>query len=278
MSALREKSRLFERQRCFMKSTLLAAAAAALMIASLRAQSNSPVVVCPGPLIAECAGSNGTPVALTVLVSDIESNALSVVWSVDGTAYQTNDLAEGTTAVPVAVDFAATFGLGSHDVVVSVTDSETNSVICTNAIEVVDTTPPVIRCLKATPNMLWPPNHRMQCVRLTVVATDTCGGSVTSRVVSVTSNEPQRGGGDGNTCPDWALVPGKLKVYLRAERSGRGRGRTYSIKVECADATGNATNATVNVFVPHDQRKKNVSPPQKREPHKQPKKPKPAKR
>lgn len=257
-----------------MKSTVLVALAAASMIVSLRAQSNSPVVVCQDPLIVECAGADGTPVVLTILVSDMESNGLSVVWSVDGISYQTNDLAEETTGVPVPVDFTATFGVGSHDVLVSVTDSETNSVICTNTIEVVDTTPPAIQSLKATPNKLWPPNHKMQCIQLTLAATDTCGGSVTSRVVSVTSNEPQRGGGDGNTCPDWALVPGKMKVYLRAERSGRGHGRTYTINVECADTTGNATNATVNVFVPHDQGHR---PPQKPKPIQPPKKPKRAK-
>jgi len=142
----------------------------------------------------------------------------------------------------------------------------------------VDTTPPAIQNLKATPNTLWPPDHTMRCIRLTLAASDACGGSITSRVVSVTSNEPQRGGGSGNTCPDWTLVDGKLKVYVRAERSGRGRGRIYTITVESADATGNASTNTVNVFVPHDQGHKVVCPPQKPKPIKQPKKPKPAKR
>lgn len=253
-----------------MKITLLVSLAAAAMIASVRAQTNLPTVVCPGTVTAECAGSNGTPVSLTVLVSDVESNALSVVWSVDGTSYQTNDLAEGTTGVPVAVNFTAMFGLGPHDVAITVTDSQTNSVICTNSVEVVDTTPPAIQSLTATPNTLWPPDHTMRCIKLTLSATDTCGG-VSNRVVSVTSNELQNGIGDGNTCVDWALVPGKMKVYLRAERSGRGHGRIYTITVESADAAGNASTATVNVYVPHDQGHK---PPQKPQPIKQPKKPK----
>ena len=260
-----------------MKSPLLIALVAVAMVASVRAQTNPPTVVCPDPVIAECAGTNGTPLTLTVLVSHADSNALSVVWSVDGAAYQTNDLAAGTTGVPVPVDFTANFGLGLHDVAISVTDSDTNYVICTNTVDIVDTTPPAIETLMATPKTLWPPNHTMRCIKLTLPATDTCGGSITSRVVSVTSNEPQRGGGDGNTCPDWALVPGKLKVYLRAERSGRGRGRIYTITVESADAAGNAITSTVNGFVPHDQGHKVVCPPQKPQPIKQPKKPHPTK-
>ena len=261
-----------------MKRTLLILFVVAATTASLKAQTtqtNSPVVVvCPDPVNPECAGSNGAPVTLTVQVSHLESNALSVVWSIDGTAYQTNDLAAGTTGVPVPVDFTANFGAGSHDVVISVTDSETNSVICTNTVDVEDTSAPAIQSLTATPKTLWPPDHTMRCIKLTLSGTDTCGGSITSRVVSVTSNEPQRGGGDGNTCPDWALVDGKMKVYLRAERSGRGRGRIYTITVESADAAGNLSTSTVNVFVPHNQGHKVVCPPQKPQPVKQPKKPK----
>jgi hypothetical protein len=253
----------------FMKTTLFITLAAAAMIASLRAQTNLPSVVCPDPVTAECAGSNGTPVSLTVLVSPAGSNALSVVWSVDGASYQTNDVAGGgTNSAPVAVDFTATFGFGSHDVAITVTDSQTNTVTCTNTVDVVDTTPPVISDLKATPSTLWPPDHTMRCVKLTLAASDTCGGSVTSRVVSVTSNEAQRGNGDGNTCPDWALVEGKMKVYLRAERSGRGHGRVYTITVETTDASGNASTATVNVCVPHDQGHKVVVPPPKPKPQK----------
>ena len=263
-----------------MKFSLFVGVAVAGTILSLRAQTNLPVVVCPGPVTAECAGTNGTPVDLTVMVSDVASNALSVVWSIDGTSYQTNDLAAGTTGAPVPVNFTGMFGTGSHEVAISVTDSQTNSVICTNTVDVVDTTPPVIKSLKATPNTLWPPDHTMRCIQISLCATDMCGGSITSRVVSVTSNEPQNCKGDGNTPVDWCLVQGKLKVYLRAERSGPGHGRIYTITVGAADATGNASTASVNVCVPHDQGHKVVPPPPKQKPKtaKQPKKDKPGKR
>ena len=50
------------------------------------------------------------------------------------------------------------------------------------------------------------------------------------------------------------MVTGGLTVSLRAERSGRGPGRVYTITVECGDGAGNRTRGTVTVSVPHDRR------------------------
>jgi hypothetical protein len=45
-------------------------------------------------------------------------------------------------------------------------------------------------------------------------------------------------------------------MSLRAERSGTGSGRVYTITVQCTDAAGNSTTKTVTVTVAHDQAKK----------------------
>lgn len=114
-----------------------------------------------------------------------------------------------------------------------------------------DTTPPVISSLTASPTTLWPPNHQMVAVTLTPVATDNVG--VTSlKIVSVTSNEPDNGLGDGDT-PNDIQVTGNLTLNLRAERSGTGNGRIYTITVEARDAAGNATTRSVTVTVPKSQ-------------------------
>jgi hypothetical protein len=91
-------------------------------------------------------------------------------------------------------------------------------------------------------------------VAVTAAVADNCAGPIVCQVVSVSSNEPIDGLGDGDTAPDWELT-GDLSVSLRAERSGRG-GRIYTITVKCTDATGNSTTKTITVTVAHDQAKK----------------------
>jgi hypothetical protein len=49
--------------------------------------------------------------------------------------------------------------------------------------------------------------------------------------------------------PDWEIT-GALTVNLRAERSGSGSGRVYTILVEAQDASGNTTRERVTVSVP----------------------------
>ncbi|MBV8519984.1 MAG: SBBP repeat-containing protein [Acidobacteria bacterium] len=66
--------------------------------------------------------------------------------------------------------------------------------------------------------------------------------------VSVMSNEPVNGTGDGDTSPDWIIVD-PHHVQLRAERAGNGNGRVYTIKVTCPTASGQTT-----VSVPKDKK------------------------
>lgn len=175
---------------------------------------------------------------------------------VDGISVRTDTVA-GTTATNNVVSFTAQFGLGSHDIVVSVTDGHT-VVTCSTVVRVVDTTPPTIVGITATPNRLWPPNHKMVPVRVAVRATDACG-PVVCRITGVTSDQPVNGLGDGNTSPDW-IINGNLTVKLRAERSGKiKRGRTYAVSIACSDPSGNTSVGEVTVFVPHDQRGKKLA-------------------
>jgi hypothetical protein len=91
-------------------------------------------------------------------------------------------------------------------------------------------------------------------------ATDNTGGPVRLEAV-VTSNEPQNGLGDGDTSPDWTepvidQVNGIITLQLRAERSGTGSGRIYTITITGTDTSGNTSQAKVEIIVPHDKGKK----------------------
>jgi hypothetical protein len=71
-------------------------------------------------------------------------------------------------------------------------------------------------------------------------------------VVTATSSEPANAAGDGNTEPDVVIAGGS--VALRAERSGQGVGRVYTITAVATDRAGNTTRAVSACVVPHDLR------------------------
>jgi len=111
-----------------------------------------------------------------------------------------------------------------------------------------DTTPPVIGTVIPSPGVLWPPNHKMVPVTVIADVSDN-NGNATCKIVSITSNEPENGLGDGDTAPDWEIT-GDLTANLRAERSGTGTGRGYTINVSCSDSAGNTSNQSGIATVP----------------------------
>jgi hypothetical protein len=113
----------------------------------------------------------------------------------------------------------------------------------------------VIDNLTATPGVLWSPNHKMVDVTVDYSLFDGGGvNPIVSTSLSVSSNEPENGLGDGDTAPDWEVVDAN-HVRLRAERSGKGAGRIYTITVTCVDILGNTFSKPVTVTVPKSQGK-----------------------
>jgi hypothetical protein len=213
----------------------------------------APTIVCPAPVVRECTTPDGALVDLAATVSDADGHPLTVIWTVNGVALQTNSFPAGANGVLQPVHFVANFDVGLHQVGISVSDGIAPAVTCSTTVTVQDTIPPEIRQITATPNSLWPPNHKMVAVKIGVVAVDLCG-TVTSKIVSVGSNELVNGLGDGDTSPDWQIT-GALTLNLRAERSGKGNGRVYTITIETADEVGNTSSGQVTVTVPHDKGK-----------------------
>ena len=74
-------------------------------------------------------------------------------------------------------------------------------------------------------------------------------------LLSITSDEPDSGGGDGdlpNDIQGGAFGTDDRAFSLRAECHESGDGRVYTITYRATDQAGNATLATAVVRVPHD--------------------------
>ncbi|HUS02182.1 MAG TPA: hypothetical protein VMY77_10670 [Chitinophagaceae bacterium] len=147
------------------------------------------------------------------------------------------------TSSPASGSF---FRVGTTNVTVTTSTGQT----CQFTVRVNDNEPPAISSVTATPNKLWSPNHKMVPVTVNYTSRDNCG--IARCELSVSSNEPQNGLGDGDTSPDWQIIDDH-HVNLRAERSGTGNGRIYNITVRCTDINGNSSTSTTAVTVSHDQ-------------------------
>jgi len=145
---------------------------------------------------------------------------------------------------------------GAHEITLRVTDHSDAWDTDRTMQMIVDSTPPRLS-LSVAPEVLWPPNHRLVPVEAMVTASDTCG-SASVVLASVSSSEPDNAPdpGDGNTDGDIdEIEPGTpdFMFLLRAERTGGGDGRIYTITYMALDEFENAVEAVATVAVPHDQ-------------------------
>jgi hypothetical protein len=162
------------------------------------------------------------------------------------------DVVDATPAVSCAPASGSTFPIGATLVTCTATDDASNTATATFSVSVTDTVPPVIGAVAPSTGQLWPPNHEMVPVMLSVQVTDNITVAPVCTITRVTSNEPDNGLGDGDTPVDW-MITGPLTVDLRSERSGRGLGRVYTIDVSCSDAAGNSATSSAMVTVAKSQ-------------------------
>ncbi len=203
-------------------------------------QDTTPPVVDAGPdITVEQESHAGTEVNLNGTATDAVSTRFNFTWSENGIVLGTEQ------------NLTYTFNLGTHIVTLNATDMAGNTGSDNVTVKVIDTTPPQID-VTVTPSTLWPPNHKYVEVTVTVTAYDICDPSPSITFVSITSNEPDNGIGDGSTVNDIVVI-NDFTFTLRAERSGTGSGRTYTITYQVADASGNVASASVTVEVPHNQ-------------------------
>jgi hypothetical protein len=209
----------------------------------LLAANKPPIARAGADQTHECTASTGTAVTLDGSASsDPDGDSLTFEWR------DSNNVVIGTTPI-----LHPTLGLGTHTFTLTVSDNfGGNSTDAVN-VTVADTTPPALS-LSVAPSTLWPPNHRLVPIGATVTVTDACDAAPSIQLIAAISNEPDNGLGDGNTSgdiQDAAVGTDDRAFLLRAERSGTGAGRIYTVTYRATDASSNVTVVSAQVVVPH---------------------------
>jgi hypothetical protein len=133
-------------------------------------------------------------------------------------------------------------------------DAAGNTGSATATVSNIDKVAPVLTLIPST-QTLWPANHKLVTVTISLNGEDEGSGVNTILLTSITSNEADNGLGDGNTTEDIAgadIGTFDTEFQLRAERSGKGQGRIYLITYTITDFAGNKSTATVEITVPHN--------------------------
>ncbi len=188
------------------------------------------------------AGWVNNDVTVTFTASDSGSGVADTYYTVDGGAQQ-----QGTSVVITAE--------GKHTISYWSVDKAGNIESPHTVVVQIDKTDPTLNVVldKTT---LGPPNHQLITVHAAVNADDSLSGIASVVLTSITSNEPDNGLGDGDTSNDiQGAQIGTLdtEFMLRAERSGKGSGRIYTITYTAVDQVGNKTTRSVTVKVPNNQ-------------------------
>ena len=147
-----------------------------------------------------------------------------------------------------------TLARGTHAVLLTVSDGRGGTDTDEVTITVRDTSSPSLS-VTLTPSVLWTPHHRMVDIVANIQTSDGCDSEPLVELVSITSNEPGEGRGDGSGEPDILgaeMGTDDRQFKLRAERAGDGTARVYTAKYRATDASGNWSEATAQVIVPHD--------------------------
>lgn len=205
------------------------------------ASASQPVIV-----------TDGTPPVLTIppgIETSNDPGAASAILDPGEATVSDNCVARRLEALRSdGLSLSAPYPIGTTTITWTATDDAGNVASGKQPIEVRDVESPVLSGLSVDKPVLWPPNHKMIDVTVGYQVTDN-SGEAPACSLSVASNEAVNGTGDGDATPDWIVLDAH-RLRLRAERSGRGNGRVYTVTLTCADAAGNAASQLVTVSVP----------------------------
>jgi hypothetical protein len=213
--------------------------------------------VAPTLLVASpAAGSSPRTVTFTGNVFDPgtgDTHTCTINWG-DGSPAETVAAVGGTCTA------AHTYAGSVASTVITATAKDDDNAVSDIVMRALNFNRPPV-CSAVAPNIavLWPANHKLVLITLSG-ATDPDGGPLSYEITGVRQDEALNAAGDGDTARDAQLASGG-SVWIRAERSGTGDGRVYTISFRVSDSDGASCTGSVQVSVPHSVNKPAVKTP-----------------
>jgi hypothetical protein len=197
----------------------------------------------------ECSDEN-TPVTLDGTGSSTGPD-IAHLWRAPGVDFDDPTSLTPTAEFPVGTTVAVLTVTFTDPVTADITQSSDEV-----EVSVDDTSPPTVYAM-ASPGVLWPPNHKLHRIAVDLHVEDVCDDDPEVVLYSIESSEPDNGRGDGNTTDDIQRArvdTDDTRFQIRAERQGAGSGRVYTAIYRATDASGNYSDAAVQIHTPHDMR------------------------
>jgi hypothetical protein len=92
--------------------------------------------VCPAAVTRAATSKAGAEVVLAATVRDLDGNPLTLTWSVDGGAEQTDAIPAGGPPTTATRTFTHTYGVGTHVVTLALSDGTAPAVTCATTVTV----------------------------------------------------------------------------------------------------------------------------------------------
>lgn len=206
---------------------------------TVRIDTTAPVTTAGLSTPPNANGWNSTAVTVALTAHDTLSGVVGTEFNLDGAGWQSY-----TGPVALTTDGIHTLQYRSEDKAGNVETAKSLTVR-------LDTTPPSCTA-PASPSRLWPPNHKLVPVGVTVTTADATSGVAGYSLSALATNEGSIAdemtgfviGGSGTAATTGSLL---------ADRNGSGAGRVYTFTYLVTDRAGNSATCGTVVAVPHDQ-------------------------
>jgi hypothetical protein len=186
---------------------------------------------------------NNTNVVVSLNATDNPggSGVNAITYSLTGAQPGSGSMAGSTASVPISTEGITTLNFFASD-------NAGNRESGKSLVVRIDKTPPNLMC-SASPAILWPPNHQLVPVTVSVTVNDTISGPGNFVLTSVTNNQSQPNNDGSNDIQGFTVGTASTRGLLRAERGQTAR--VYTLIYSGTDLAGNQGSCTVNITVPH---------------------------